>query len=311
MPMDLAGLANWITFKLSRDVRVVAQPLKRFSGFVKPEPNFGPNMSLTYQYTLIGNLLSDGAYIGEYGDVPKTEFPIFKGSLTAAELTQSVDTTWQASTVVELNTLQAMVVGLMNSASRLLDKVAAAAFQSADVIYTPTGTESSKTGTFAIGTTTPGATATRGLKCYDLKNIVDQMKNPWNVPGFGGGDMYVGIASVLANRTLKDDSEFIELKRYADPKQALKGEMGGYYQVRTLVETNALNNNMSGGLGEMIIFGDDPCIEIEIEPLQIQSSYDPNYGRFKGLRYMWFGGIEKTWQYTYGAQVRIVRIASN
>ena len=303
---DVRGF--WFSPKLSRDVRVVSQPRMRFRQLCRPEPAFGPHMGDTYKFTKISNLANGGQMIGEFDDVPVDSLSISYDELTVNEYTNSLEYTWYSSMFSELSVEHAWIMSLMNDAVKTLDRASAAAFRAADLVYTPTGTTSSKS--FTLSTTgTAGAAATRNIAAWDIKNIVDRMRSTYNMPAYTGDD-YLCIATSTFLRGLKDDSEWIEAAKYGDPDRLFSGEVGRYYGVRFIEENNVLNGNLAGGLGEAVFIAYDPVIELEVYPLEIQAKIAESYGRFRGLRWVNIVGWRKTWDFADEGEARLLRVYS-
>lgn len=301
---DVRGF--WFSPKLSRDVRVVSQPRMRFRQLCRPEPGMGPHMGDTYKFTKISNLANGGQMIGEFDDVPVDSLSISYDELTVNEYTNSLEYTWYSSMFSELSVEHAWIMALMNDAVKTLDRAAAAAFRAADLVYTPTGSSSSKS--FSLSTTgTAGATSTRNISAWDVKNIVDRMRATYNMPAYTGDD-YLCVATSTFLRGLKDDSEWVEAAKYGDPERLFSGEVGRYYGVRFIEENNVMNGNLAGGLGEAVFIAYDPVIEIEIYPLEIQAKIAESYGRFRGLRWVNIVGWRKTWDFADEGEARLLRV---
>lgn len=299
---------NWYTLKQSRDVRVVAQTKQRFRQFARPESNFGAHMGDTYNWPKLFDMEGYGEFIGEFDDVPDGDFEVGYGTVTVKELTRSTTLSHYADLFSELSIVDAAVIALTNNWSKTIDRVVANVFRQAEVIYTPTGTMSSKS--YVLSTTgTAGAVATRPFTAWDLRNVVELMEDEYNIPGYEGDD-YMCITTTRGLRGIREDSEFIEIKKYADPKSLLAGEVGRTEQVRFIKETNALTRALTADLGEMIFFGDDPIVEIEVYPYEIQAAVQDQWGRFRSMRYVWHGGFARTWTWSTDGQTRIVRVGS-
>lgn len=300
---------NWYTLKQSRDVRVVAQTKQRFRQFARPEVNFGAHMGDTFNWPKQFDMDGFGEFIGEFDDVPDGDFEIGFGTVTTGELTRSTTLSHLADLYSELSIVDAAVIALTNNWSKTIDRVVANVFRQCEVIYTPTGTNSSKT--YVLSTTgTPGAVATRAFGFWDLRNVVEIMDSDFNIPGYQGDD-YMCITTTKGLRGIREDTEFIDIKKYADPKSLLAGEVGRTEEVRFIKETNALTKNLTAELGEMVFFGDDPIVEIEVYPYEIQAAVQDQWGRFRSMRYTWNGGFARTWVYDDDdGQTRIVRVGS-
>ena len=90
----------------------------------------------------------------------------------------------------------------------------------------------------------------------------------------------------------------------------LNGEVGMYQNTRFIHENNVLNDALAGGGGEACFFGDDVVVEIEIWQLELQRAIADSYGRSKAIRWTWFGGFEKTWDYPTENETRSLLVSS-
>ena len=295
--------------KLSKDVRSAAQKKQRFRQFVRPETSFTTHMSDTYQFTKVGNIEEEARTISEDGDIPQGKPAITSDLVTAEEKSLELPYTSRSVILSELSLESIFVRKLMDHAVKTLDKISAVPFRQADLVYTPVGTLGSKD--YTLGTAGVALdTATRPFSLWDLRNLRSIMQNDHDVPGFAGSDEYIFIVTDKIARSLKEDSQYIELAKHAYPEKALAGELGMLEGFRIIQENNVLDNNLPGGLGEGVAFGDDPVIEIEIWPLELQRAISESYGRTKAIRWTWYGGFKKTWNFAAEGQVRIVRVYS-
>ena len=295
--------------KLSKDVRSAAQRKQRFRQFVRPETSFTTHMSDTYQFTKVGNIEEEARTISEDGDIPQGKPAITSDLVTAEEKSLELPYTSRSVILSELSLESIFVRKLMDHAVKTLDKIAAAPFRSADLVYTPTGTIGNKD--YTLGTSGVAlVVATRPFSLWDLRNIRSIMQTDHDVPGFAGGEEYMLIATDKLTRAIKEDAQYLELAKRAYPEKALAGELGMVEGFRIIQENNVMDNNLPGGLGEGVAFGDDPVIEIEIWPLELQRAISESYGRTKAIRWTWFGGFKKTWNFATEGQTRIVRIHS-
>lgn len=293
--------------ELSRQVRVAAQNMQRFRQFVRPEAEFGRNMGDTLQFNKVSNLEGSGRVIGETETVPTTQLTIYKDTVTAKEYTLGVDFTWTLEILAKLDIREIVINALKDDMAKTLDKAAADQFKATDLVYTPTGTDLNKTST--LGTTGTPVTATRNIAAWDIKNIVDEMRSTYRMPYYDGRD-YTAVATTTFLRGLKDDTEYVESVKYGDPDRFFSGECGRYYGTRFVEESNALNGNRAGGLGEAVFFGQDPVVEIAVYPEEIQAKVGTDFGRDGALRWVWVGGFKRTWDFSSEGEARAVFVTS-
>jgi N4-gp56 family major capsid protein len=234
-----------------------------------------------------------------------------------SEYGNSIPYTGKLDDLSEFSVDNMITVALRNDMARVMDTAVATKFKESDISYTPT---SASAGTFDVdGTVNTSATA--NLSLFHVKEIVDAMKTgiygaigtgnpvpPWD------GENYVAIASVKALRGIKDDPDFEEVVKYADPERLLTGEVGRIYGVR-FIETNntaALSNGVgsSSVLGEAIFFGADPVIEAVAVAEEIRAKIPEDYGRSKGVAWYALLGFENVWDFSTDSEDHIVVVRS-
>lgn len=309
MGMNNASVGVWQTLTLSREVRQRSTNKQKFRQFVKPEEAIGPHMGNQFSYSKMGKVAATGREVGEYDDIPTTTFPIRSNTLTAAEHSNSIEYTSRAMLFSELSLADAIILALQDDYDEYMDKLAAAQFRQADLVYTPTGSTSSMTHTLTTNGVA-GAVATRPIAAYDIKNISDIMQD-YNIPKVAGSNDYVCITGTKGHRNVKDDGEWIDASKYGQPGNLLDGEVGRYQQIRFLHENNALTQSIAGGNSEMIFFGDDAVVEIELYPMEMQAAIADSYGRFRAVRWTTFVGFDKVWDFgTDDGETRILKVAS-
>lgn len=309
--MGTAQVANFYTlYQLSKDVRIASQTMQRFRQFARPEADYGPHQGRQLRFVKIGNLRDRGKSIGEFDDVPVTTFDSTYSYIEWTEWSNSVQWNQLASMISTLSFEDMVIQSLKNDAAQTLDTIASVPFVTNGVIYTPTGTYSSK-GAVLVVNGTPGAVATRPFYVYDMKNVVQTMKSTFRIPGWKGTNDYICVCSAEFVRGIIDDPEFIEKMKYADPEKLLQGEIGKLHGVR-FIEENNVQHAISGNGGQAVFFGDDPVIEVETYPLELQAGIDGNfsYGRVKSLRWTWMGGFTRVWDFANDGSTRIVRVDS-
>jgi N4-gp56 family major capsid protein len=293
---------------LSRKARFKAQKKCRFRQLVRVELEFGAHNGDYISLRKFGDLQDAGKKVGEKEKVPETQFLITSGQVQVGEYTNSVPYTQRLSLFAKLSIEDATMVNLTNDMVKTLDHAAAEPFRDADIIYTPTGNTTNKDRALATNGT-PADTATRNISAWDIRNIVDDMRSVYNIPAYDGND-YLCVASSVALRGLKEDSDWVEAAKYGDPEKLFSGEVGRYYGCRFIEENNSLTHSMAGGLGEMIFMGWDPVVEIVAYPEEIQAKIGSDYGRDRAIRWVYFGGWGKTWDYAADGEARMVRVYS-
>lgn len=303
---ELGGMATSET--LSRNVRVVSQPLMKFRQLTRLEMAFGAHNGSKVTFRKMSNLKDRGRAIGEKELVPNTHFTLSYGEVTVQEWSNSVNYTWTLSLLAKLSIEDMVIIGLMNDMAKTLDEAASVAFRDADLVYVPTGDVHNKTRTLTTNGE-PGAIADRPFSMWDLKNVVDLFRCVYNVPAVDNND-YICISSCTGTRGIKDDPEWFASAQYGDPERLFSGEVGKIYGVRFIEETNVLNPNLPNGLGEMIFIGYDAVIEIVAYAEEIQAKVGADYNRDQGFRWVWVGGFAKVWDFATEGEVRLLRVYS-
>lgn len=303
------ALGGYLTSEtLSRNMRIVAQPKMRFRQLTRPEMAFGAHNGDYVTFTKVSNVKTPGRAIGEKERVPETELTFTKSQITIKEYSNSIPYTQRLSLLAKLSVEDNIIIALMNDMAKTLDKAAAEEFRKADLVYTPTGTITNKTRTLTTNGTA-GAVATRPISAWDIRNIVDEMRSTYNMPAYDGND-YLCVATSTFLRGLKDDSDWVEAAKYGDPSKLFSGEVGRYYGVRFVEENHALDANLANGLGEAIFIAWDAVVEIVAYAEEIQAKISVEYGRDRALRWVWYGGFGKTWDFATEGEARLLRVYS-
>ena len=257
-----------------------------------------------------------GGSISELQNMPETFMAFTQGSLVVNEFGNSIPWTGKLEDLSEFDVENIWLRGLRDDAAKTLDKQVGQYFQGVQgtikLIYTPTGTDAAPTATWD----TDGANdevAGRNVSTFDVKEIVDNMKSPYLVP-FYDGENYIAIVSVKFGRRIKDDPDFEDAVKYGDPERLFTGEIGRYYGVRFIEETNVLANLLGATPsvynGEAVFFGADAVIEGIVVPLEMRMKIPTDYGRDKGLAWYFMGGWTQTFQTANNGEVKIVRVWS-
>ena len=297
------------TPELSQQMRVKAQTRQRFRNLVTPEEAFGMNRGDTLQFTKAGNA-DDGRVVAETEQVPTSNLSFTKSTVVAQEFTLGIDYSWRLDTLAKLDVYNNIIVALTNSMSRTLDRAAGAVFQTADLVYTPTGTEANPT--YSLGSAGLALSlAGRRFMMWDHKNMIDLMGGTYNMPVYDDVG-YVAVGGVKFLRGLGDDGAWERVIAPQNAGRAFRGEVGEYYQARFIQETNVLSNTMGTGgvLGEAIYIGADAVIEIVVAPEEIQAKLGSDYGRDRGMRWVYYGNWAKSWNYAIELEARMMRVAS-
>lgn len=296
--------------RLSRQIRHVAQPRMKFRQFVRPEPGYGKAKGDKIEFLRISNVSDEGGKISETVKMPETKVTITKGNVTVDEFGNSIPYTGKLEALSEFSVENIWTVALRDDMAKILDKWCAIAFKLAKVKYVPTGTSGSPTASVTTNGT-PGASATRDVAMFDVKEIIDYLKYDLLCPAYDG-ENYVSIATTSFLRKIQDDSDWKDAAKYGDPERLFKGEVGRIYGCRFIEETNVLTKLLgtTAYKGEAIFFGADPVVEGVVIPEEIRAKIPSDYGRDKGVAWYYMGGYNTTWDTGNKGEAKIVHATS-
>lgn len=302
--------------KLSKTMRHATQPMFKFRQFTRLEKAIGKGKGDTVDFNKVSNIQTAGGTISEASRIPESNILIRRGQMTMEEYGNSIPYTGKLDDLSEFSVDNMITRALRDDMAKVLDAAVATKFKAGDIKYVAA---SASTQTWTVNGT-PSGTAASNLNLFHVKEIVDAMKvgifgantgNP--IPPYDG-ENYVCIASVQALRGLKDDPDFEEVMKYADPERLLVGEVGRIYGVR-FIETNntgALSHDVgaSTGVGEAVFFGNDPVIEAVAVPEEIRAKIPEDYGRSKGIAWYGLMGFENVWDFSTDSEDHIVHFTS-
>lgn len=294
---------------LSSKIRHASQPLMKFRQFVRKEPGYGKNKGDTVLFDRIANVATGGGTISELSKMPEDSVTISQGSVIVAEYGNSVPWTGKLDALASFSVDSIIGKTLRNDMAKVLDSAVGTEFETAPVKSISTGTDTAPTTTFE---TTLSTTATRDAQAADVKNIADEMKSTYTIPPFDGENIMC-VCSVGFARTLKDDPDWEDAAKYGDPERLFSGEIGRYYGVRFVEETNVLSNKVGAAAtykGEAIFFGEDPMVEAVAVPEELRAKIPTDYGRDKGLAWYGLMGWSLTYDSSTAGEVKVIHHTS-
>ena len=296
--------------ELSQKLRVLAQPLKRFRSFTSPLGAGGAGKSANVYFDKIGNVNTAGGQLTETIAMTETFAVITRGTATMQEYGNAIAYTNKLISLSQLSPEDSTSIALRNDAAKVLDSQCAIQYQAAEFVAVQTA------GTSVIFTSNATATATAqsDLTGANVRSIVNFMRKK-NIP-YVDGSNYVMIASVQSYSGLFTDTAtggFIDSSKYT---QALagdlfRGEVGKFYTVRVVEETNVLSNAVgTSTTGEAVIFGDDSVKEVVAIPEELREKIPTDYGRSQGLAWYALLGFQRIWDWVADGEEHIVHITS-
>lgn len=308
---SVSSLGNTLgTPMLSERIRFSAYGRMRFGQFVKIESKFGPNRTDTMFFKKVGKVSQKGRVHAEGEPIQEAALTFFSDSVVVVEISNSISFTDRVEELAKLSIRAAIIQRLRDDAADVLDNTYAAKFQASDVVYTPTGAVQAPT--FTVSTTgSAGASAPRNTTIDDVKNIADLLKATYKAPAYDAEGRYVWLGGSQSLRGIKDSRDAMDFAKHGQPERFFYGEAGMNYGVRFVEENNILSNSLgsAGNLGEAIVFGDDPVIEIIAKPLQLQAKVGV-WERERGIRYVVWLGVARTWSFSQDSQVRSLHVSS-
>jgi N4-gp56 family major capsid protein len=315
---------NYSNDTLSRKLRSVAQPKLKRRQLAEKAVDFGKRSGDTFIYDKDMNVdaSTDVLTLEETERIPITGYAIRRGSVTVKESGHGLPWTEKYESLSEFEPRDRMIAALSNHMVKVLEKRSYyEGFNKSRVVYTPSGTKTSPSATWSV-TGTAGATATRPMQVYDLKNIADAMDNglygttqltecpKWD------GENFVAVAGVSFARSIKDDPSYEAAVHYGDPERRFSGEEGRIYGVRIVKET-LISGKLSGSYTDECEFvGADAVMECVVTAEEIRDDIPQDHGRFMTMAWYYLGAFDCVWGHTDliasepDNSARIVRVRS-
>lgn len=296
--------------KLSKQIRTAAQPNYKFRQFTRLEKAIGKGKGDVVDFNKVSNIQTEGGTISEASRIPESNILIRRGTLTMEEYGNSIPYTGKLDDMSEFSVDNIITKALRNDQAKVMDAAVATVFKTTDVSYSP---QTASTGTWNVAGSP--ASALVGLNMFHVKEVIDAMKtglfgsgNQANPVEPYDGDHYVCIASVNALRGLKDDPDFEEVMKYADPARLLTGEVGRIYGCRFIETNNTAVLAPHATTGNAIFFGADPVLEAVAQAEEIRAKIPEDYGRSKGIAWYALLGFGLVWDYTTDDEQHVVLV---
>ena len=297
--------------RLSRTLRVASQPMMKYRQFSRAEPGFGKGKGESIIFDRVSNVGTSGGQLSEQTRIPETNVTISQGTVTVAEWGNSIPFTGKLDTLSEFSIDNVTTVALRNDMAKVLDQAVHDELITCQLKMVPTGTISSPTTTLSTSGTT-GTAATRDILPWDIKDAADTLEDDYHAEKYDG-ENYIAIGRTAGLRKLFDSSEFTNAAQYGDPDRLFAGEVGRYYHVRIIKETNASRKTLSAASsykGEMVVFGADPIVEGVAQPEEVRAKIPEDYGRSKGIAWYGMMGWSLTYDSATDGESKIIHITS-
>ena len=292
-------LENHVRAIYSKEIMFKAQPVMKFFQFAKIKTELGVEPGLTINMMTYNNLKRGGKL---------TEGTHMK--------TQSMSSTMKAITVTEWGnalsfselSFRSSFTDLMEDATKLLGNDYAitldlmlrdVALSAPNVVYAREKSEtmpSDKTG------------LKHGLTVCTVKDVTELLATN-NTPKFGG-QYYIGFIHPHQSRELRDDPNWIDASKYAQPNSLFTGEIGRLEDVRFIETTSMCNGavdegheaykaDLKGGaennqpVYQAVIFGEDYYGFAEALPVELRDDGVTDFGRKRSLAWYAIMGADK------------------
>lgn len=293
-------LENHVRAVYSKEIMFKAQPVMKFMQFAKIKTELGVEPGLTIQMMTYNNLKRGGKL---------TEGTHMK--------TQSMSSTMKSITVTEYGnalafseiSFRSSFTDLMEDATKLLGNDYAitldlmlrdVALTAPNVVYAREKSEKMPTQRNELK---------HGLTVCTVKDVTELLATN-NTPKFGG-QYYIGMIHPHQSRELRDDPNWIDASKYAQPESLFTGEIGRLEDVRFIETTSMCNGAVDEGheaykdglkielesvqtpVYQAVIFGEDYYGFAESLPVELRDDGVTDFGRKRALAWYTIMGADK------------------
>lgn len=284
-----------------------------FMDFVQTVEGYGRKMGENVTLTRVRTITEPSdPTLTEGVRIPEDTYRLSTLSITVNEIGRSVPFTSLAEDLSKFDVENNIQRRLRDQMTLSLDTLAAVAYRTAQVKYTPRGLAAGNFDT--AGAATTSALANWGV--YHCERVRDYLYDTLHCQGIDGSNDYVGIFRALALRGLKSDADWEQWHVYTDPQSKYNSEVGKIEQIRH-IETNhnmALRTGLGTGsvLGEGVVFGDESVAlaEVMTPELRAQTNVGHDFGRANAVA--WYGilAFSVIWDTSNAGESKIVHITS-
>lgn len=283
-----------------------------FMDHVTTIQGFGKKMGESVTITRVRAIAEPtSATLTEGVRIPEDQFRLSQKTFTVSEIGRSVPFTSFAQDLSVFDIENNIQRRLRDQMRLTLDTMAAAAFKSAQIKYTPRGPASGNFDTGGTATTS----ALAPWNVYHCERVRDYLYDTLYCKGVNGANEYVGIFRTTSIRGLKNDADWENWHIYTDPSAKFNSEVGKIEQIRH-VETNhanALANVGTGSvLGEGVVFGEESVAMAEVltPELRGQTNVGQDFGRQNAVA--WYGILTfgLYWDTANAGESKVVHVTS-
>lgn len=299
---------------LSKKLRKASIAQTKALQFIKAEPGFGRKMGETMTLVRARNIAVPGsAVLSRNGKIPVDQMALAQTQVTIQKLGRAVEFDEDTVVLSAFDPNDFLQGALIKQMKLVLDSLAfSQGFKTAQIRYAPT---SAVAGTFTTDAGVTPSVATSNVGVQHIKTIRDYLAATIHAEPYEGDD-WIGLSATKVIRGVKDDPEWMAWRQYIQPEMAFfKGEVGMIEHIRMIEITNgnglAGNKGTGSVLGEMLVFGEDPCVMIEAVTPELRRAIPANFGLQHSIA--WYGmlGFSETWPTANDGEARIIYVTSS
>jgi len=302
--------------KLNQFFQRSAQPLFKFRQFVDVKEAFGKQRGQSVNWLKVANVGTMGGNLTETNTMHETTQALTWGTLTVAEVGNSIPFTFKAEALSEFDIQEIVRGGMLDDAAKVLDGKVERRYNETKLRFVGTSTTAHTLTTNGTAT----VTNTSILNSRHVRKMRLELEKR-NVPAYEG-DSYVCIASLEALESLEGAMESVNQYTETGVDKIYNGEVGRLHGVRFVKDfyasrftidadarTATAKSWTTGNSLDAYMFGKGVVREAVVVPEEIRMKVVTDYGRSKGIAWYFLGGWALEWNTE--ADSRIIKWDSN
>jgi len=314
---------NWVNHsgvltnnKLNQFFQRSAQPLFKFRQFVDVKEAFGKSRGQSVNWLKVANVGTMGGNLTETNTMHETTQALTWGTLTVAEVGNSIPFTFKAEALSEFDIQEIVRGGMLDDAAKVLDGKVERRYNETKLRFVGTSTTAHTLTTNGTAT----VTNTSILNSRHVRKMRLELEKR-NVPAYEG-DSYVCIASLEALESLEGAMEGVNQYTETGVDKIYNGEVGrlhgvrfvkDFYASRFTIDADARTATAKSWTTaqslDAYMFGKGVVREAVVVPEEIRMKVVTDYGRSKGIAWYFLGGWALEWNTE--ADSRIIKWDSN
>ena len=302
--------------KLNQFFQRSAQPLFKFRQFVDVKEAFGKQRGQSVNWLKVANVGTMGGNLTETNTMHETTQALTWGTLTVAEVGNSIPFTFKAEALSEFDIQEIVRGGMLDDAAKVLDGKVERRYNETKLRFVGTSTTAHTLTTNGTAT----VTNTSILNSRHVRKMRLELEKR-NVPAYEG-DSYVCIASLEALESLEGAMESVNQYTETGVDKIYNGEVGrlhgvrfvkDFYASRFTIDADARTATAKSWTTaqslDAYMFGKGVVREAVVVPEEIRMKVVTDYGRSKGIAWYFLGGWALEWNTE--ADSRIIKWDSN